>query len=207
MPGDERQEGLWVLRAQCGDRVALESLLRHVQPALCRYLAKLVGAPDADDVLQDTLLLIYRKLSSLREPELFRPWAFRIAHRAGVRHLEKRRRWSGQLATSGSMDDVPAASTPHDEGRIANALASYGISAACSAVLTRHFDEHMPLAQVAAALRIPLGTVKSRLAYGLAVLRRRLRERAPASEPRERSGAEGPRERACKGVRGAKPLG
>ena len=63
------------------------------------------------------------------------------------------------------------------EGRIVNLLATCELSAACGAVLTLHFDEQMPLAQVAAVLEIPLGTVKSRLAYGLAVLRRRLRER------------------------------
>ena len=178
MPGDERQEALWVLRAQCGDRVALEALLRHVQPVLGRYLARLVGPPDADDVLQDTLVLIYRKLSSLREPERFRPWAFRIAHRAGVRHLEKRRRWSLELNADVSIEDRPAVSTLHDHQRISGALESYGLSAACAAVLTRHFDEQMPLAQVAAVLGIPLGTVKSRLAYGLAVLRKRLDKRS-----------------------------
>lgn len=45
------QEALWVLRAQCDDREALELLLRQIQPALRRYLASVVGASDADDVL------------------------------------------------------------------------------------------------------------------------------------------------------------
>jgi hypothetical protein len=31
MHGDERQEGLWVLRVQCGDRAALESLFRFLR--------------------------------------------------------------------------------------------------------------------------------------------------------------------------------
>jgi RNA polymerase sigma-70 factor, ECF subfamily len=130
-----------------------------------------------DDVLQDTLLVIARKLPSLHEPERFRPWAFRIANRAGVHHLKKSRRWSDHCEPDVAINDVPAIGTGIDEGRIVNLLAAYEISAACSAVLTLHFDEQMPLAQVAAVLEIPLGTVKSRLAYGLAVLRRRLGER------------------------------
>ena len=39
-------------------------------------------------------------------------------------------------------------------------------------MLALHFQEEMPLAAVAAVLELPLGTVKSRLAYGLATLRR-----------------------------------
>jgi DNA-directed RNA polymerase specialized sigma24 family protein len=37
-----------------------------------------------------------------------------------------------------------------------------------------HFQEELPLAEVAAILEIPLGTVKSRLAFGLKALRRHL---------------------------------
>ncbi len=53
-----RQEAQWVLRAQCNDREALESLLRSVQPRLRRYLCGLVGAFHADDVLQEVLSFI-----------------------------------------------------------------------------------------------------------------------------------------------------
>lgn len=74
-----RQEALWVLRAQCNDREALESLLRSVQPSLHAYLRTIVGADNADDALQDVLVLLYRKLAGLENPEVFRPWAFRIA--------------------------------------------------------------------------------------------------------------------------------
>jgi RNA polymerase sigma-70 factor, ECF subfamily len=74
-----KQEALWVLRAQCGDREALELLLRHVQPSLYRYLCGLIGRTDADDILQEVLVLIFRKLTWLEAPELFRPWVFRIA--------------------------------------------------------------------------------------------------------------------------------
>jgi hypothetical protein len=47
-----KQEALWVLRAQCDDREALELLLRSVQPSLHRYLCGLAGRNDADDLLQ-----------------------------------------------------------------------------------------------------------------------------------------------------------
>src|SRR5262245_36625808 len=76
MREESNQEALWVLRAQSGDREALELLLRHIQPSLRRYLRSLVGPDDGDDVVQQVMLLIYRNLSLLEDPEVFRPWAF-----------------------------------------------------------------------------------------------------------------------------------
>jgi len=76
------QEAQWVLRAQVGDRQAIEALLRSVQPMLARYVRAVVGAADAEDVTQDVMVLIYRKLWTLTAPDLFRPWAYRIASRA-----------------------------------------------------------------------------------------------------------------------------
>jgi RNA polymerase sigma-70 factor (ECF subfamily) len=49
-----------------------------------------------------------------------------------------------------------------------------GISPASRAVLVLHFQDELPLADVAAILELPLGTVKSRLAYGLRALRMQL---------------------------------
>jgi RNA polymerase sigma-70 factor, ECF subfamily len=48
------------------------------------------------------------------------------------------------------------------------------VSPGSRAVLVLHFQEDLPLAEVAAILEIPLGTAKSRLAYGLAALRKQL---------------------------------
>jgi RNA polymerase sigma-70 factor (ECF subfamily) len=46
------------------------------------------------------------------------------------------------------------------------------VSPASRAVLVLHFQEEMTLVEVAAVLEIPLGTVRSRLAYGLSMLRK-----------------------------------
>jgi DNA-directed RNA polymerase specialized sigma24 family protein len=48
-------ESLLVLRSQCGDREALEDLLRVVQPSLNWHIHRMVGAEGAEDVLQETL--------------------------------------------------------------------------------------------------------------------------------------------------------
>jgi DNA-directed RNA polymerase specialized sigma24 family protein len=73
-----KREAQWVLRAQCDDREAMELLLGSVQRSLRRYLSGLVGPDDADDILQNVLVLIYRKLTWLEDPMLFRPWLFAL---------------------------------------------------------------------------------------------------------------------------------
>ena len=166
-----RQLALWVLRAQCGDRDALELVLRSVQPALHRYLCGLVGTSHADDVLQDVLVVVARRLLALEQPELFRPWAFRIASRAGFKHLKRERRW---LSDDAGLEEVAAPDPPPPDELLRELPTMDGISPASRAVLVLHFQEEMPLVAVAAILELPLGTVKSRLAYGLNALRKQL---------------------------------
>ena len=165
------QEAFWVLRAQAGDREALELLLRAVQPALGKYVRGLVGPDDADDVVQQVLLVIYRKLWWLTKAELFRPWAFRIASRTAFRHLKAARRWS-QQAGDDEYDTLVAPEPSPQPGAVEALLRDIDLTPASRAVLLLHFDEEMTLGDVSAVLEIPLGTVKSRLAYGLAALRR-----------------------------------
>ena len=168
------QEELWVLRAQCDDRDALDQLLRSVQPSLRRYVCGLVGPFDADDVLQDVLVAVARKIGWLREAALFRAWAFRIANRAGVRHLKKERLWTDRFADASMLDDVPATESRPSEAVMSELLTMDGISPASRSVLILHFQEELPLADVSALLEIPVGTAKSRLAYGLSSIRRQL---------------------------------
>jgi RNA polymerase sigma-70 factor (ECF subfamily) len=75
------------------------------------------------------------------------------------------------------LDNLVAAEPRPSGIEVQELLDSAGISPACRAVLMLHFQEDMPLADVAAVLELPLGTVKSRLAYGLAALRRHLADK------------------------------
>ena len=167
-------ESQWVLRAQCHDREALEDLLRSVQPSLRRYLSGLVGATDGDGLLQDVMVIIVRRLGTLEDPKLFRPWLFRIASREAFHHIRKRRLWQQRHEDEAELDNVASPQTAPGRELLGELLAANTISPASRAVLLLHFQEELPLADVAAILGIPLGTAKSRLGYGLRSIRKHL---------------------------------
>lgn len=158
-----------VIKAQAGDRDALESLLAQIQLPLFRYLRSILGDQTlAEDVLQEVLFTIYRKLDWLREPALFEAWAFRIASRAAFKKIRRK------VKEEPLPEDVAMETRDDDASELLDALPAHveALSPASRAVLTLHYAHSMTLSEVADILGISTGTAKSRLAYGL----RRLRE-------------------------------
>jgi RNA polymerase sigma-70 factor (ECF subfamily) len=164
---DAHQRSL-VLRAQSGDREAFDSLLRDIGPSLLRYVTRVTGdVAMAEDAVQETLIAIVRKIAWLQDASLFRAWAYRIASREAFRLLRKSRRFVEPLEELVTLEEP---SDPWQRERLLASLEK--LSPASRAVVTLHYLEEMPLADVAAVLEIPLGTVKSRLSYGLVQLRK-----------------------------------
>lgn len=181
------QETLWVLRAQAGDREALEEIFKIIQEPLYRYIFRLVSERTlSEDILQDVFILIYRKLGWLDDPRFFRPWAYRIASREAFKRLRRERRWTEQIRDEAFLEAIPAEKAeesvaPELKERLPQLVGR--VSPASRAVLILHYLDEMPLAEVAEVLGISVGTAKSRLAYGLSSLRRAIREqhaRAPS---------------------------
>lgn len=166
-------DGLVVARAIAGDREVLDSILAELQGPLYRYISRLLPHREtAEDALQEVLFRICKKIVWLRDPDLLRPWAFRIASRECFRQLRARKRRGEEmldldaLGTSASESVAPQAWEP----RLLDWVDD--LPAASRAVIALHYMEEMSLDEVAAVLEISQGTVKSRLAYGLARLRR-----------------------------------
>lgn len=69
-----------VARAQDGDLAAFEELVIRYENRLYRYAYGMLGnRADAEDVLQDTLIRVWRALPTLTTPDAFSGWAYRIA--------------------------------------------------------------------------------------------------------------------------------
>jgi RNA polymerase sigma-70 factor (ECF subfamily) len=173
-----KQETRWVLRAQSGDREALNELLKTIQQPLYRYISTLVREQiPAEDILQEVFIRIYRKLIWLREPQVFRAWAYQIATRETFRYMKRERHWANHVSDETVLKTIPAPAhrvefTAELIEQLTELIAN--VSPASRAVISLYYLEEMSLDETASVLEIPIGTVKSRLAYGLESLRRQI---------------------------------
>ena len=170
------KESWWVLQAQSGSREALDELFKSVQEPLFRYIVTVVNDRTlAEDVLQEVFIRIYRKLRWLREPQAFRAWSYQIATREAFRYLKRERSWTDQVRDEGVLNVMPVAEPVYSPELVRQLPELVGdLSPASRAVIVLYYLHELSLVETAAVLDIPVGTVKSRLAYGLESLRRRL---------------------------------
>jgi RNA polymerase sigma-70 factor (ECF subfamily) len=173
-----RPEEFLVLRAQLGDRAGFDELFRSISPALLRYIHSIIrNGPAAEDVLQEVLLLIYRKIRWLEDPASFRSWMYRLAGREAIRAALKGRRRPEIQLSDAEWNELEQYSGPSSSQKILDESARRAIEQlppASRAVLHLHYLEDMEIHEAAALLGIPIGTAKSRLAFGLERLRRRI---------------------------------
>jgi RNA polymerase sigma-70 factor (ECF subfamily) len=156
--GSDDIDVVMVVQAQNGDPVALEQLVRRLVP----YVGRICGAiarDDGDDALQETMLAIVRHLPALREPAAIRGWAKQIAVRKALAAVQPNRR--GQQ----SLEQRDEHGTAADD--LGTAVAVRGILSdmphAQREILVMRDVIGAPEAQIAAWLKVPLGTVKSRV--------------------------------------------
>jgi len=169
-----QRESWWVLQAQSGSHEALNELFKIVQEPLFRYIVSLVKDQHrAEDILQEVLIRIYGKLRWLREPEAFRAWTYQIASREAFRYLRREQRWDDQIRDEATLTALPAREGEEFPRELIASLPQLvsKLSPASRAVVVLFYLHEMSLAETAAVLDIPVGTAKSRLAYGLARLR------------------------------------
>ncbi len=175
---EDEDEVLLVLLAQRGDAEAFEKLLRGLYAPLRKYITALVDSSTADDVLQETALKIYQNLRSLREPKVFRMWAYRIVSRIALLHLskEKRRRSLENTLEIPELFSSTVLSVLEVDCGFLRLVEQ--VSPASRAVLLLHYQQHLSLEETASVLDIPVGTAKSRLTYGVTQLRNFLEEKS-----------------------------
>lgn len=172
--GDARDLAWLVLRAQAGDRAAVEDLLRRTQELLRPYVKAMLRDDDeTSDVMQETLIAVYRRLQTLREPRVFTAWARRVATREVFRWARRHRRkqeFADDRPELSGSEDADGSDFAGLRDRLPELLQD--VSPASRAVIALHYIEGLSIEETAAVLDISTGTAKSRLAYGLRALRR-----------------------------------
>ncbi len=89
MIADETTMARLMVMSQRGDRRAYSTLLTECQLWLKRYYSRRIVAHHLDDLVQDTLLSLHRKLASYDPARPFLPWLAAIARYRWVDHLRK----------------------------------------------------------------------------------------------------------------------
>jgi RNA polymerase sigma-70 factor (ECF subfamily) len=135
-----------------------------------RAAAAIVGESDARDVTQDALVDAWRGFGKLRDPRRARPWLHAIVANRCRKHLRSKRSRPRLVVVEmpeGVVDDRTSEFAERD--RLDSAFARLTADQRIAVVLHYAIDQSVP--QIASALSVPEGTVKSRLHQGLKLLR------------------------------------
>jgi RNA polymerase sigma-70 factor, ECF subfamily len=168
-------------RIATGDQEAIEELYRRHSRLLLGQLRFMVDEPAlAEEVLQDTMLAVWRGARTFRGGSRVRTWLLGIARRQARDRMRRRRPMpmaDSELAERASPNPGPeAVAVERAEGRRMVAALDT-LTPAHREVLGLVFGADLSLAEVARVLEVPMGTVKSRLHAARAALSRTMNEK------------------------------
>ena len=179
----EEPDGALLQRFARGDREAFEALFRQFEREVYRWIVRIVREPAAaDDALVEAFWRAFRGHARFDPSRSFGAWMRRIATNVAIDQLNatRRRMWtevtvgwvpsSAAVVRDGPAGAAPAAFELRDD--IGRAFAS--LPPRLRVVATLALIEEVPQGEIADALGVPIGTVKSRLFRATRELRKTL---------------------------------
>lgn len=165
---DPRSDADLVAAAKAGDIAAFEALYRRHRDWVVRLARRFTGSDDlALDVLQETFFYLLRVIPGLRLNARLTTFLYPAVRNISIAVRRKAQRLG---AGEDRLKDVPSQPpTPDAHPELEAALAA--LPEEQREVVLLRFVDDLPLDDIASALRIPPGTVKSRLHYALETLR------------------------------------
>lgn len=191
--GKHKMERLEVLipLAASGDKEAFNQLYEYSFSTVEHECLRILhNSLDAEDAIQESYLIIYKKLKTIKDPSSFLGWCRTIAHNQSVSYIANRKRKAGkdELKPPVSYDDYSGMDTLDGEdteptpteraeqemvrGFLQKAMDSIApIRALCLAM----YQQGYSYADISAKLSIPIGTVKSNIHYAKEALKKEIR--------------------------------
>lgn len=155
-----------------GDQAAFESLFRRFEVDVFRWIVRIVrDASTAEDALVEAFLRAYRGRARFDPSRSFGAWMRRIATNAALDRLSSLRSEAGWSTTD---DRMPAPAGPDPDISASIVLAFRRLPPKLQIVATLALVEEQPYAEIADALGLPVGTVKSRVFRAIRRLRSEL---------------------------------
>jgi RNA polymerase sigma-70 factor, ECF subfamily len=173
-----------VRRTLGGDKAAFNELVRRYQRCVHSLIYRIVGnEDDAADLVQETFLRAYRALESFRQDASFVTWLYRIASNLSI-DLLRSRRSRGTLSLDFELaegrepaaDEMLSPETSVVRGEVSEIVhrAIMGLPDRYRIVIAMRHLQGLRVHEIAEALQIPVGTVKTHLYRAREMLRQRL---------------------------------
>ena len=164
-----------ICRAQKGDSAAFRALVEGYQTHVYRLAARMCGENAADDVTQETFVAAWRALPSFRGDCRFSTWLYRLTTNAAIDLLrrEKRHRNADDITELELSDDGLSPQELAERGETQEAVrrALGQLSEQHRQVLLLRYMQELDYGEIADALEISEGTVKSRISRAKGRLR------------------------------------
>jgi len=162
-----------------GDDAAFGTIVDRYKDSLVNYLTHLVRSREhAEEIAQDAFVRLYRSAANYRERDKLGPYLFRIATNLTVSEIRRQRRWNLLLprlhASMSHSSAPPDANVLSDEIQRQVSAALEKLPLKYRAPLVLFEIEEWSYDEIAAALAVRTGTVKSRISRARELLRRQL---------------------------------
>jgi RNA polymerase sigma factor (sigma-70 family) len=155
-------------RLNRGEPEALEEAYRALGPLVMSYVSRYVPQPDIEDVMQRVFYEVWRVHERFDPDQSLRAWVLGIARKRAIDHLRKRR---DVVVPIESMREITGEDGREIEERMVWADEVRGaldqLPDMQREVIELAYFEQYTQREIASALDIPLGTVKTRTARGL----------------------------------------
>lgn len=181
MASDATSDTACVRRLQRGDTIAFEILVRRHEKAVFNLLYRMLGDyDDAAETAQEVFLSAYRAIGQFRGDANFSTWLYRIALNHAITRRKStitRQRRVVPIAGTDIIDETqlgPAESLEKKELRERVQRALNDLAPEDAAVILMRDLQDIPYEDVARVLKVPVGTVKSRLHRARQALKARL---------------------------------
>ena len=187
----DNQEQHWIQSARNGDQAAFGQLVMKYQKRVYALTVRMCPTPElAEEAAQETFLSAWQGLPFFRGDSAFSTWLYRLASNACVDLLRKEGRHQGPSlddeAVSAEVPDTrptPEAAAEQKELRAQIEAGLRTLSPEHREVLILREIQQLSYDEIADALSLDLGTVKSRISRGRRQLRNFLMEQGNFSAP------------------------
>jgi RNA polymerase sigma-70 factor (ECF subfamily) len=137
-----------------------------------RFVRRLVGETDADDLTQETFLRVFRSLDSYDDRGRMRGWIFTIAARVCLDHRRRGRTAPLAADTVPTREEIPPLQRREFERQIEEAVRA--LPAEQREVFRLRQHDGIRFREIAEQLGVPLGTVLARMKYAMDAIRRKV---------------------------------